>query len=390
MSFDVVEGDPGNTATPQWRSELYLSSHKLAIHMKSLAHIIFAASSVLGDLAPHIEALHSGEPLPSIDILTEIDDVTRVLSLLNAHHYTAWNIRKQLILRSVEMPPSDSSSATENIHRTDQVILESCLKELKHISLAQTKRPKPSESWAHRSWVLRTIEDLKANYSKADIIKGEKHRCQAAATGHKRNYYAWKHRLYLLQNWLSTPLISTTATKLDEESNLREEFTAVWEWLKRNIQDASAAHYCCTALKTLGWDKVATLTPSGDQGAALMSLETFLDESSKYIDLYAAGETWWYIRRFLMAGAILHAFGANGTPDDVVECETLFRNETVKIIQFSADDRQKLDSLRHGVWISTFYSKALEKAQVPVPESLSANMVVWMKQLESLGWRPSL
>lgn len=387
MSFDIVEGDPGNVVDAKWKSVLYLSSHKLAIHMKILANLLHAATSILDDLAPHIQRLCSGEPLDSIEVLDEIDDVSRVLTLLNAHHYTGWNIRKQLILRTPTNFDSSSTATPSITESNNDIIMERCKRELKHISLAQTKRPKPNEAWAHRAWVLRTMEGLNTDKAKQEVINGEKQRCQAAATGHKRNYYAWKHRLILLHRWISNAPSTTFTT---DQAPLTDEFNLVWDWLKRNYNDASAAHHCLATLQRMGWGRMSEFAPESSEKSTLLSLVALLEESSKYIELYTAGETWWYVRRFLIAHAIMYALRAQGSSRDVQTCQTIFQNETETINRFSAEEPHRLNSLRHGVWIATFYKRALLKSSKDVPETLLDEMAVWMKQLESLNWSPIL
>lgn len=387
MSFDIVEGDPGNVVDPKWKSVLYLSSHKLAIHMKVLAQLLHAASSILDDLAPHLRRLSAGEPLDSVEILHEIEDVSRVLTLLNAHNYTGWNIRKQLILHNPTNASSSSTSAPSSTEATDAIIMERCKRELKHISLAQTKRPKPNEAWAHRAWVLRTMEGLNTDKAKQEVINGEKQRCQAAATGHKRNYYAWKHRLILLHRWISDAPQSLNST---DQAALVDEFNLVWDWLKRNFNDASAAHHCLATLQHLGWNRLSEFAPESTKASCTLSLSALLEESSKYIELYTAGETWWYTRRFLVAHTIMYALGEHGSSEDVLTCKALFQTETETINRFSTESSHRLNSLRHGVWIADFYKKALLRLNKEVPETLLDDMAVWMKQLDSLNWRPTL
>lgn len=390
MSFDIVEGDPSNVVDAKWRSELYLSSHKLAIHMKSLAQLIFAASTILDDLAPFVAALCSYGPLPSIDKLDEIDDATRVLTLLNAHHYTGWNIRKLLILRSLEKPGSSSTAIAHNFEENEALILERCKRELKHISLAQSKRPKPSESWAHRTWVLRKMEELNMEYSKKEIVDGEKQRCQAAVSNHKRNYYAYKHRLYLLQHWISASKSHSDQLSDDSKADLREEFRIVWDWLKRNYQDASAVHYCCITLRHLGWNNLENLLPNDQVSTLFNTLEALLEESSKYLEYYSAGETWWYLRRFLISNFISYSLYENQSSNSSSTCEKLFENEVLTIARFSAEEKHALNALRHGAWISAFYKNVAIKTSSKLPSSVEAHFSLWMKELKSLAWKPSI
>lgn len=392
MRFDGIEEDPSNAADPKWRHELYVSSHKLAISVKVLPSLLHAATTLLVDLTAHIEALSSNSASLSADILQEIDDISLILTLLNAHHYTGWNIRKHLILRSSGHRLDDASNRTSKLLDHDGVLLKACERELKHISLAQTKRPKPGEAWAHRSWVLRLMERIET-CPKEQIAKNEAEKCRLAATGHKRNYYAWSYRLKLAKNWMApNPSQSIDQGHLSTNLLLSEEFKSVWDWLRRNFNDASAAHHCLVLMRLIGDRNINILFENTyDSNPALKNCEdAILSESLKYLKDYSAGETWWYVRRFVLANTITRSFGSLGKEDDRKECEELILAEVQIVEEMASDADKKLNALRHIAWIVEYYRKHLLSRKLDLPKALESHTKKWREELKSIGWAPCL
>lgn len=147
------------------QSHLFYCEGNLAICLRSIPAIMREAFRLFNSLRLKLHSEYNQE------IHQLIEYCTRVIVILNAKNYTAWNTRKDLILKS--------------LNREDALHFELSL-----INLSLGRYPKTCETWAHRRWVLEKLQMFD--------LDTESRICSKAAESHKRNYYAWSHRLYIM------------------------------------------------------------------------------------------------------------------------------------------------------------------------------------------------
>lgn len=216
---------------------------------------------------------------------------TRLLLLVNADNYTAWNMRK-LLLSCPPLPPSTPSSPP--------TYLLTPATELRLLNLIYSKHPKSGESWDHRRWVLSSVVGFESEYHFAGtagtnhgrqmmrhtlesidlpnlageavaspvstslyhtrLFQRELRMCERSAELYPKNYYAWMHRQWLIERL-------TSCTDLRDELDRASEWTeshindycgffhrqVVWnQWIKLIVQDAT---------RTEGLDATAATKP---------------------------------------------------------------------------------------------------------------------------------
>jgi hypothetical protein len=391
-SFDQVNGDPNNTVDPLWRHLFYLSGHKLAIHKKALASLLFAGFSLFNDLLPSIALLSVGDPSLSVVTIASIQNTTRILTLINPHHYTAWNTRKQLILHFPRFnAPITGDSPDESVLRSF-LIAESCQRELNHIELALSKQPKSVEAWAHRKWVLHTLSLNQTSSSYQFEDSREVKLCNSSANTHKRNYYTWTHRLYIVQHWKGLALSDSNIPSQNARYSafLKLELQDTWRWLQRHTSDASAAHHLMVVLKHLKIADLSEVLADIGNGTPEDATKALLNESTKYLTLYQAGETWWYVRRAIISLYILESLGTLGSPEALERVQAVLKTEIQELSLLCSDAVQAPFACRHLLWL---IHSLKEKLRI-VNQELCVEMQDAVKysdsKLRSLGWKCSL
>ncbi|KAH3759092.1 protein prenylyltransferase [Pelomyxa schiedti] len=132
--------------------------------------------------------------------------VTRIMIVLSPMCYSAFNMRKSLIL-SGEVSP---------------------VQELHLLNLIFTKFSKSNEAWAHRRWILEHL----FHTSGIDLMQwdSEFSICAKVAQQYPKNYYCWCHR-----SWC----ISRCADFL----KVSKELEWADRWINSNISDHSGMHY---------------------------------------------------------------------------------------------------------------------------------------------------
>lgn len=382
---DVSE-DPSNVVKPEWRSQFYLSGHKLAIHKKVLSQLLFASTNLFCDLLPFVSQLATGNSTIPLDKIKEISDSTKILTLINPHHYTAWNTRKQLILHFPDFNATLSTPPTvENVSRSI-LIADSCKRELQHIELGLSKQPKSLEAWAHRKWVLHTLSLNQSDVSYQFEASRELKLCNNTAGAHKRNYYTWTHRLYIVQHYQSLILSSSAQGEL-YSCFLKSELRNTWAWLQKHYSDASAAHHICALLTRLGITSMSDLFAVSPEEGLLSLIKPLMDDSKKYITLYNAGETWWYVRRFSLSKLIMECVESMQSQKYIDEIQKAIEAE-ILVLQ-DVDVQKRLKSL-HLVWIIRFFQDQCHVRST----SLSTELIKAKQDAEEFlavdGWIPML
>lgn len=185
-------------------------------------------------------------------------DLTRISLIINSDNYSSWNIRKNLLLKDR---------------------LET-LSELNFITFLLSKFGKSEETWEHRRWVI--VEHLKKSNSSdiKDIVNNEIKVCIRSAELFPRNIYAWKHRLWVFQNYYT----------LFKEL-LPQELTDTEFWIKKHISDNSARCYREQLI-------LESLHSSPNDFPRLLQKE--LDWNKDNLLYYVGKESVWQYRKFLI------------------------------------------------------------------------------------------
>eukprot|EP00475_Leptophrys_vorax_P006981 TRINITY_DN14387_c0_g1_i1.p1 TRINITY_DN14387_c0_g1~~TRINITY_DN14387_c0_g1_i1.p1 ORF type:complete len:371 (+),score=85.96 TRINITY_DN14387_c0_g1_i1:285-1397(+) len=177
---------------------------------------------------------------------TKAHQLTRTILLINADHYTAWNIRKQLLIHG------EITAQTE----------------LKLSNLIFSKHPKSGESWAHRRWVIERFHDFDVS---AEILI-----CERTAELYPKNYYAWTHRRWVMEQMNFDQLV--------------EELPKVKTWVRTHLSQNCAFRYLGMLVERI-WRQDAS------------AFETRVSQEFEFLDrlmeFYPGHESTWMYRRFL-------------------------------------------------------------------------------------------
>ncbi|KAI1781149.1 hypothetical protein F4818DRAFT_30186 [Hypoxylon cercidicola] len=137
-----------------------------------LAQAFFVARQIL-------QNHHDGRPAPHNEMLA----ATAVLLLMDPEHLTAANVRKRLLISTLETSPDNSALKRE------KQFVDSLLTSRLH---RHTKSP---TLWSHRRWLLHLFA---AHGVSIDIQHDIKSIVMIAGERHPRNYTAWHHARILL------------------------------------------------------------------------------------------------------------------------------------------------------------------------------------------------
>lgn len=177
---------------------------------------------------------------------TELHRATRALLLVNANHYAAWAARRSLVSR---------------LQRTRE-------KELSLSSLILTKHPKSAQTWEYRRWLLS--EDNVHSWAAGELALA-----QRLTHYYAKNYYAWTHRLWIMQALAERSAGETTDTRAAALHCLEAELEATAAWQRANLGDHCAYHHEQAVLALwlelkLGLERGAVLTQARAQAAILL------------------------------------------------------------------------------------------------------------------------
>ena len=144
-------------------------------------------------------------------------EVTRVLIMVNPEYLSAWNFRKDMVKRKIIDP----------------------LEELSFTELILRKKPKSSEAFAHRRFLLTSIlssddktTEIASHETKLAIIDQEFKVCTETADKYYRNYYSWGHRLWLLQEVCQ-----------NDPEVIKQELVFTLSWIPTHVSEYSAFNY---------------------------------------------------------------------------------------------------------------------------------------------------
>lgn len=136
---------------------------------------------------------------------------TMAILLINPEIETVWNARKELLCQIIIQPED----------------------ELKFCDVVLSRKPKSSQAFAHRKWVLLRLK--KSQLSSCifqQIIDHEFFLCTRVANSYPNNYYAWCHRSWIIQELLHCCL-----------KTVFEELIRMEDWIASHVSDYSGYHY---------------------------------------------------------------------------------------------------------------------------------------------------
>ena len=204
------------------------------------------ADSCSSNIKQEYEAAHDDSLRLAGERLLQI---TSCLLLVCPDNATAWADRKRAFLVQTTI---------------NNVLWE---KELQFLNLLMTKHTKAPTSWFHRKYVFQKI--VCGTESVNDLMtltRKEIKLCIHVADRYPKNYYAWTHRIYVLQTLYgrmfleddghdsSTGIAANTSTFINNQlfvSLLEEEWTSIEVWLRTHVSDHSAAHFGGAVLRLL-------------------------------------------------------------------------------------------------------------------------------------------
>ncbi|XP_063245081.1 protein prenyltransferase alpha subunit repeat-containing protein 1 [Bacillus rossius redtenbacheri] len=218
--------------------------------------------------------------------------------LLNPDVSTFWSMRREIIRADVQL-------AHAELHFTAVLL---------------SRKPKCSEVFAHRRWLLGRL--LQVGTAAGDVLGEELRVSQYAADRYPNNYYAWSHRM-----WCINQLAPSTAEPLKV---LWEEWAASKHWVLRHVSDHSGLQYRQFLLKKLSAYLAGTESSAAPGFLRLPShgLERSDECWGSFPDLLASEVEWntelilrfsghealWCHRRFLLA--LLCSHGGRTAPPD--------------------------------------------------------------------------
>lgn len=169
-------------------------------------------------------------------VARNMEAATAVILLANPAHATALNARKHLI---------------------EKQVLD-CGKELKLVAGLLSSRNCSNQSiiWHHRQWLLRRIRDTKLSQSGEELgeydagiwgtyttLDTELSIVALACEIYPRNYFAWAHRYFCMNEIISSVPKTTLAAVISNE------ISATRGWIEQHISDSSAVHYLVSLIE---------------------------------------------------------------------------------------------------------------------------------------------
>nr|CAD7437829.1 unnamed protein product [Timema bartmani] len=162
--------------------------------------------------------------------------------LLNPDISTFWGMRRELV-------QSGTLSGRSELHYTAVLL---------------SRKPKCSEAFAHRKWILGKLilDSIDVN----ELLAEELRVSQYAANRYPNNYYAWSHRM-----WCVSHLVASTS---EHQQVLKNEWAASERWVSTHVSDHSGLQYrqflLRTLFKCLGSNSLTSAGPNQDTKQFLM------------------------------------------------------------------------------------------------------------------------
>ncbi|XP_067134275.1 protein prenyltransferase alpha subunit repeat-containing protein 1 [Centruroides vittatus] len=234
-------------------------NQKVALEGWCVKHVYLYAYSQM------MQWKHSQQKLDTAVILSW----TRAILLINPDVQTAWNIRKDLVF-----------SGVQNIEE-----------ELKFSELVLSRKPKCLDVFSHRKLLLQRLREKQ--FLSIKTIKYEFEVCSRAAERYPNNYYAWSHRIWVIQELI-----------VDKKNIAVEELKNTESWVCNHISDHSGFHYrqflITTCLKETGNHQSSSLSKSQESTS-----ENVQDKGSDKHGLVVTNETWLLLQQELVLNSDL-------------------------------------------------------------------------------------
>jgi len=185
--------------------------------------------------------------------------------LINPDYGSAWNTRKELVEKGSQ----------------------SALKELKFSELVLSRKPKSPDNFVHRHWLLNQLATTASDAELNELINNELRVSLDTASKYQRNYYAWSHRI-----WVMDDLCKRKIDMLNFDLNITEH------WIQTHISDYSGFQYRQYLLSCVQehYDDQESGNPE-----VLELLEREMRFLNSNCDLYPDRESLFMHRRFLLS-----------------------------------------------------------------------------------------
>lgn len=258
---DIEDGDTVMASVTTY-FELDPEQHKLGIVTACLVPLFREAQMRWQEL---------GQGCTTRDHPQEQQKISRALVIVSADHYSAWNVRKQLVVQG-------HITSLEELHLTSVVL---------------TKQPKSIDTWAHRKWLV--------NRQSSPLLVGTcetaQHMamCDLVLARSPRNYHCWAFRTYVMQRlYVVQEHQETTDTGF--QALLRAELVQSMDWTQVHISDHSGWVY---RMELLSMMMIMTKTTSVGK---LLTRE--LERNVALIEMYPHHESLWCFRKFLFSKVV--------------------------------------------------------------------------------------
>ncbi|RWS31827.1 Protein prenyltransferase alpha subunit repeat-containing protein 1-B-like protein [Leptotrombidium deliense] len=158
----------------QNKCPVFAIEHRLALESWCVQHVFTYVYKRIIDSRVHRQKLAKDT----------LKDWTKIILLINPDLTLAWNLRKELV-----------NSNSISIHD-----------ELKLSELILTRKAKSPDNFTHRQFLLKKL--LNANEVNESVVSNELRVSLDAASRYQRNYYAWAHRIWVLQHLTNSVNVS--------------------------------------------------------------------------------------------------------------------------------------------------------------------------------------
>jgi protein prenyltransferase alpha subunit repeat containing protein 1 len=300
-------------------------------------------------------------------------DITSCLLLINPDHTTCYNDRRRCLLKMITEKQRQSQQQQQ---QEEDPLIITLVQEIQYMNLLMTQHTKAPSSWSHRKFVVKRlihylVARLTSNEDDASSVKQtsseiqmytkklqhfiqqELTACSSVATKYPKNYYAWTHRMWMIQllregldNKNNVSDNGTTVSSLLSllfKSIVTSEIHTMWkEWIPQHPTDHSAVHYTTQLLK-LQLQPSCREDPQQQQEAIKVAKESFafinqLLEKPNDMVTSNANEVIWILRRNVCS-VLWNSNGEGGNDDH--DTATIVQKLVVDDIQSVVDGLRK-------------------------------------------------
>ncbi|TMW58531.1 hypothetical protein Poli38472_010090 [Pythium oligandrum] len=276
-----------------------LEEHKLGVAFSAGPLVFKAARNRFHQLNP---LLHSKTTAEEEDrIRHELLQCTRVILLISADFYTAWNTRKEFVKRGW-------------LEAAQEVVF---------CNLIFTLHPKSIDTWAYRRWLATRLCAELEDDALAVFYQQQVDLCTILTERYARNYHAWSFRHWTVSKFNLT--------------QLEQELQVMQHWCETHITDHSGWNHRQHTLKCL----LKRLDGDWDRRKGIVADEYKL--LSSIMAQYPTHEALWCHRRFV-SQTILQEFVSSEDP----ECQSALVDVTS--IQGGADSQELSSAVLSEKW----------------------------------------